>query len=314
MPTLSVSADRFGLLFAGGQPLGILSPGTVLPLPTGSVPPTLVFLPADGRSCAECYPLARRGADLFLSGGAGTLARRSSEIYELRLSPPLPRETKPPVLTCETRWGSGWAGLCGDWFVWETGDGVHRSHANPVTAFTVLSPAFVLLRDGDSVWVINAANEIVLPRTRVKDVTVSGSILTLRFCPGELRFFEVTQQYDTAAMQCRSTELKHGQPGSVFETAACFCEAVRLDAEAEAMAMLTPGLRSMTDFSGIRDVLGPFEACETPRFVPCGEGDAALRYVVDERNVHYRLFSFTFVSDGEQKLIDDITEETEENP
>lgn len=312
MPTISVSADRAGLLFSGAHPLGMLSPGSALPLPVRGAPPTLVFLPADGRSCAEAYPLVLHGPDLFLSGGPGTLARRSREIYELFLSPPLPRSFRPPILLCETRWGSGWAGLCGDWFVWETGEGAHRSHENAVTAFTVLSAAFVLLRDGGSVWVIDSENKTILPRTRVKEASVADGILTLRFCPGGLRFFEITQRFDAASMQCRASELHHGQPKSAFETVACFCEAVRLGAEDEAMAMLSPGLRAMTDFAGIRDFFGPFDACEPPRFVPCGDTDAALRYVVDERNVHYRLFSFALAPDGERKLIDDITEDSGE--
>ena len=303
MATLIITSETGGGISLNGSFLSFIKSGGSLSVPLGSSPSFISFFPADCGFLPAFFMLEYSGSLLKAQPCCGKLFRWSDDIYELRILPRRVPCPPPPIITCETRWGDGYAGLAGGYFVCQDSRGSRYCADFPAEKFSLLSENFVLLESNTAAAVINRDTHLVHPPFCRAEHFFDGRILTVTFSPGEMDFFTVTQKFSVDGMRLVSSSCKCESACTVPDRLRCFCQAVRLGMKDEAESFLTDSLKRDMSFEDIREFLGVFDETDLPEYVfKERENTVALRYMLDEWNFHYMCFEFVLKG----SLIDDI--------
>lgn len=303
MATLIITSETCGGISLNGSFLSCIKSGGSVSVPLGSTPPFISFFPVECGFLPAFFMLEQAGSLLKVHSCNGRLMRWSGDIYELRILPARTPCPPPPIITCETRWGDGYAGLAGGYFVCQDSRGSRYCADFPAEKFTLLSENFVLLESSSAAAIINRDVRLVHPPFYRAEHFFDGKTLSLTFSPGEMDFFTVTQKFSVDGMRLISSSCKCESAVTVPDRLRCFSQAVRLGMKDEAESFLTESLKKDMSFEDIREFLGVFDETDLPEYVfKERENTVALRYMLDEWNFHYMCFEF--VLKGE--LIDDI--------
>lgn len=307
MPMISVTCAERAILTVNNAFSGELSPGSSLSVPAGSGTTYLAAFPLEENARPIWCAVENDGLLLHLSPCAGCLCRWSEEIYELNLNLQIKSWNLPPLILNEKRWGDAFAGICAGFFVAEDAGGQRHFFAcsEPIDDFFILSSSYAVLQSGKMLTVVDRTMTACLSLT-VNDFSVENGRLNLRFCPGGMDSYEIRQSY-TADMTLAESVIERQTTETETAAIRCFCEAVRLNLEEEALSFLTPELAQEMSFQEIKDFLGPFDSLEEIRYLPAPQHSLALRYAVDACNYHYLCYEFSLKGKG-KILIDDIAQ------
>ena len=310
MPMISVKCSGRAIIAVNNSFSGEILPGNSLSVPAGSGTTYLAAYPLEEENRPVWCAVENDGFLLRLSPCAGRLCRWSEEIYELELKPEKKRRPLPPLVFQEKKWGGAFAGICAGFFVAEDERGTRRffESSAPIDDFSVLSPRYAVLQSGKTLTVVDQDMTAVLTR-EVNAFSVESNRLQLRFCPGGMDSYEIRQSYDAATMALTESVIERRETETELSAIRCFCEAVRLDLEEEALSFLTQALAKEMSFEEIKDFLGPFDSLDEVRYLPNSPlHSLALRYAVDAWNYHYMCYEFSVDSAGGRVLIDDIAQ------
>ncbi len=306
MPTVILSSNTDGAFFLNGSFLSPIRQNGTLSVPLGTSPSFISFFPSIKDRLPVFALLQYEHSLLKCSHCRGELMRWSDSVYELFVLSDGKPPYYPPIVTCETQWNNGFAGIAGGCFVCQDKNGSHCQTDFFTEKYSILSENFVLLENSSSIAVINKNADFVLPPVTGAEHSFNGKILTVTFSVGKMDFFKVTQTFSVTDMRLLSSDCKCDDFSSPSCKFRCFCQAVRLNLKENALRFLSDSFKNDTSFEDIRNFLGTFDETDLPRHIFTEkENTIALRYMINESNFHYNCFYFPTDGNG---LIDDIVQ------
>lgn len=306
MPTVILSSNADGAFFLNGSFLSTVKQKGTLSVPLGTSPSFISFFPVIKDRLPVFALLEYEHSLLKCSHCRGELLRWSDSIYEFFVFSDEKPPSLPPIVTCESQWGNGFAGIAGGHFVCQDKNGSRCQTGFLTEKFRILSENFILLENGSSLAVINKNTDFVLPPVTCAEYSFDGKILSVTFSVGKMDFFKISQTFSVVDMHLLSSDCRCEDPSSPSCKIRCFCQAVRLNLKENALRFLSDSFKSDTSFDDIRNFLGTFDETDLPRHIFTEkENTVALRYMLDENNFHYNCFYFPTDNNG---LIDDIVQ------
>lgn len=302
MPTVILSPNTDGAFSVNGSFLSVVKKSGTISVPLGTAPSFISFFPAEKDRLPVFALLEYNGTLLKCSESRAELMRWSESVYELFVFSDKKPPCIPPIVTSESQWSNGFAGIAGGYFIFQSKEGTRYFNGFTVNNFRILSDKFVLLENNSALTVLSRDMNPVFPPVFGAEYTFDSKTLTITFSPGKMDYFKVTQVFSITDMRLLSSSCRcESVPPHSFR---CFCQAVRLNLKECAEKFLTESLKNDMSFEEIRAFLGTFDETDLPRQVYTDrENTVALRYMLDENNFHYMCFSFTADKNG---LIDDI--------
>ena len=307
MPSLLISTNQQCVISINGSFYGIVHQNDekTLPLPTGET--VIIALPVS--ACFEplvCLITNESQPHCFCGG---ILSKWSDEIYCLKIRFAQKAPTPPPFLLKEEKWGDGFAGLCGGCFVFESNSGSRKFINDEIEDFVILSPKFALLKQKDSLFVVDRQLDKKTDSFPCTEHRVEGNTLILSYVPWEMDCFTLEEHFSLEDMSSKACHLTFTKQETIQDTIRCFCQCVRLNKEKEALGFLTPSLKQEFSFQNLKDFLGPFDACESVRFLASpSPSTIALRYKINDNNYHFLCYEFSIDSSSGLPLIDDVSQ------
>ena len=307
MPSLLISANEQCVVSINGSFLGLIRQGDEKNIPLSTGQSLFVVQPVEALWEPLVCIIENSGEPHCICGGV--LSRWSEEIYCLRLELFPKRVSPPPLLMKEEKWGDGFAGLCGDCFVFEDSLGNRSFIDEPVEDFVILSKKFVLLKQQDSLCVIDRALNKVIAPVPCENFRIENNGLILSFVPWNMDCFTLEERYSLEDLSLIKSDLTFLKRETPLDLVRSFCQCVRLSREAEALELLTPSLKREFSFQSIKDFLGPFDACESVRFISSPANNTlALRYKIDRFNYHFLCYELSVDASSGTPLIDDVSQ------
>ncbi len=297
MATVMIVSTVKGCIFVNGGFFSVCENNSIT-VPLGSETTVINYFSFDGAYCPLCFEFSRNPR---ISGGKSELYRWNSEMYELKIVPEKTYIPVAPIITRQTMWGKGYAGICGGFFCTEF-DGRSEYFPEQADGYEILSEQYALIKKENTVIITDKACRQKLRIENVKKYSVERNVLSLEFSPGNMDFFTVLQQYETREMTVIGNEVVKSETKTFDDKIRCFCQAVRLNMEKIADEFITPSLKAEMKFTEIREFLGNFDEMDVIRYGIKRENSVALRYKTDKWNYVYEIFTFAL----KNGLIDDI--------